>query len=251
MSLAADSLVVSNASLISGRSLTLQSTNLLTDSDATNGNFWTVGGGASAGITLPIKPSTGDLRYTSITNISPANKNTLNIWAGQDRGISVSGYTNNAAVGRLILDAGANPNFAFTFKGAGVSNAIYVDYLGFLNQATNSDSSGNLSALAINTNMIIYYAQAVISGVSVAEKINHKNNNRLRWVPAYAGNYSSTNLVSNGVTNTVNVALAQSTHIDSDGDSIPNAYDATPFFGPGNINFTMTLTNVPPMKVSC
>jgi hypothetical protein len=49
------------------------------------------------------------------------------------------------------------------------------------------------------------------------------------------------------VTNTVNAALAASTDIDSDGDGIPNASDPTPFFVPGSVNFTMTVTNVPPL----
>ena len=247
----ANSLVASNVTLVAGRSLTLQATNLLTDSDATNGNYWTVGGGSSVGLKLPIKPPTGDLRYTTITNIAPANKNVVNTWAGQDRGVSVAGYTNNEAIGRLILDAWTNPppNTVFTFNGTGVSNAVYVDYLGFLDQATNRDAGGNLSVLSINTNLVIYYAQAVINGVSVAEKINHKNNNRLRWVPQYAGYYSSTNFVYAGVTYTVNAALAQSVDIDSNGNGIPNAYDPFPFFEPTNVNLTMTLTNVPPLKV--
>jgi hypothetical protein len=124
-----------------------------------------------------------------------------------------------------------------------------VDYLGFLDQATNRDASGNVSLLSINTNLVIYYAQAVMNGVSVAEKINHKNNDRLRWVAAYAGNYSSTNIVYAGVTNAVNAALAQSTDIDSDQDGSANASDPTPFFGYTNVNLTMTLTNVPPLEV--
>lgn len=251
LSLTASSLVVSNVTLNAGRSLVLQATNLLTDYDVTNGNFWSVGGAASLGLKLPVKPLTGDLRRTTITNTALANKNVLNVWAGQDRGVSVAGYTNNEAVGRLILDAWTNPppNTMFTFRGAGVSNAIYVDYLGFLDQATNRDASGNMSVLSIYTNMVVYYAQAVINGVSVAEKINHKNNDRLRWVPEYAGYYSSTNFVYAGVTNAVNVALAQSVTIDSNGNGIPNGLDPLPFFASANVNLTMILTNVPPMKV--
>jgi len=71
----------------------------------------------------------------------------------------------------------------------------------------------------------------------------------LRWVPDYAGYYSSTNIVSGGVTNTVNAALAQSVVLDSDGDGTPNGYDATPFFIPANVNLTMMVTNMPPLKV--
>ena len=251
LSITADSVVASNVTLRAGRSLTLQVTNLLTDTDATNGNFWTVGGSSSIGLKLPVKPLLGDLRRTTITNTALGNKNVVITWAGQDRGVSVAGYTNNVAVGRLILDAFTNPppNTLFTFKGTSKSNALYVDYLGFLDQATNRDASGNMKVLSINTNLVIYYAQAVINGVSVAEKINHKNNDHLRWVAAYAGNYSSTNLVFGGMTNTVNAALAQSVNIDSDGDGIPNAFDPVPFFIPANVNLTMVLTNIPPLKV--
>jgi hypothetical protein len=250
LSITANSLVTSNATFYTGRSLTLQVTNLLTDSNATNGNFWSVFGGSSAGLKLPIKPLMGDLRFTTITNTAQQNKNVVNTWAGQDRGVSVTGYTNNVAIGRLILDAWTNPppNTLFTFNGASVSNAIYVDYLGFINQATNRDALGNMSVLSINTNMVIYYAQAVIGGVSVAEKINHKNNDRLRWVASYAGIYSSTNIVYGGMTNTVNAALAQSVTIDSDGDGIPNAFDPTPFFLSTDVNLALTITNVPTLK---
>jgi hypothetical protein len=245
-------LVASNVNLFAGRSLTLQVTNLLTDSDAGNGNFWTLGSATGVnGMNLPILPPVGDLRRTSITNITPASRNSINIWAGKDRGVSVTGYTNNEAIGRLILNAQAAnpPTTLFTFNGTSVSNAIYVDYLELQGGATNRDASGNLTMLSIKTNMVIYYAQALINGVSVAEKINHKNNDRLRWVSAYAGNYSSTNFVYAGVTNLVNAALAQSINIDSDQDGIPNGLDATPFFGYTNISLTMTLTNIPPLKV--
>jgi len=250
LSITADSLVVSNATFGAGRSLTLQVTNRLTDSDTTNGNFWSVGSATgNNGIKLPLLPPDGDLRRTTITNTAPASKNVINTWAGKDRGVSVAGYTNNEAVGRLILDAFTNssPSTLMTFTGTGTSNALYVDYLQFLDQATNRDASGNVSVLSINTNMVIYYAQAVINGVSVAEKINHKNNNRLRWVAAYAGNYSSTNIIYAGVTNTVNAALAQSPNIDSDQDGIANAVDPTPFFGYTNVNLTILLTNMPPV----
>src|ERR1035437_5869431 len=252
ISITASSLVTSNLVLQAGRSLTLQATNLLIDTGVTNGSIWSVGAASiGAGLNLPIHPALGDLLGTTITNIAPTNKNVINIWAGVDRGSSNSGYTNNAAVGRLILDAlGASPGTQFYFSGTGASNAIYVDYLELKDRATNRDGSGNVSALAFNTNLVIYDAQAVIKGSSVAEKLNHKNNDHLRWVPSYAGYFSSTNIVyPDGTTNTFNAALAQSTTIDSAGDGIVNANDPTPFFVSGNVNFTATLTNVPPLKV--
>jgi hypothetical protein len=164
---------------------------------------------------------------------------------------------NNGAIGRLILDAqGTSPQSGvFTFNGAGVSNAIYVDYLEFDDAATN-ETSYNFPGLSINTNITVYFAQAMLNGVSVAEKIDNAsryygaNNGRLRWVPAYAGHYSSTNIVyPGGTTNTFNAALAQSTDIDSDGDGTVNAYDPTPFFLASDLNFTETVTNVPPKSI--
>ncbi len=126
---------------------------------------------------------------------------------------------------------------------------MYVDEIEFLNVSGIRDTNGDLPALQFNTNMVIYYAQAIIGGVSLAEKLNHHNGNHLRWVPTYAGVFSSTNLVyPAGVTNSLNAALVQSQDIDSDGDGTPNGSDPTPIFVPGQVNFIMTITNVPPLK---
>ena len=120
--------------------------------------------------------------------------------------------------------------------------------------------------LALNTNIVIYFAQAYVDGISVAEKINNASlyngqngglvsNNvvlvpgRLRWVPTYTGYFSSTNIVTGGVTNTVNAALAQSPDIDSNGNGQANAYDPSPFFTAQQINFSLTLTNHPTRAV--
>jgi hypothetical protein len=256
------SLVASNVLLQAGRSLTLLSTNLLTDqivsgsASLTNGNIWTVGAAAISngkGLSLPLNPTNGDLLGTTITSIAPANVQFTVTWAGNDYGAAAAGFTNNAAVGRLILN-GQSSRSLFTFNGTGVSNAMYVDYLEFDNSATN-ETSYNYPELYINTNMVVYFAQAYMNGVSVAEKIdeasrfNGRNNGRLIWVPTYAGHFSSTSVVSGGVTNTVNAALASSQDVDSNGNGIPNASDPTPFFLASQIDFMETLTNVPPLSV--
>jgi hypothetical protein len=104
-----------------------------------------------------------------------------------------------------------------------------------------------------------------VDGVSVAEKINEASvysgenggsvsngvvvrPGRLRWVPAYAGYFSSTNFVVDGVTNTYNAALAQSPDIDSNGNGLANAYDPSPFFTPQQLNFSLALTNGTPFR---
>lgn len=251
ISVIADSLETSNSTLVAGRSLTLQATNLLTDfvpggpGIVSNANFWTVGGSASVGLKLPVKPAAGDLLGTSITNFAQLSRNVISTWAGEDRGVSIAGYSNNAAIGRLILDA--NTNGVFTFTGTGTSNAIYVDYLELRDWATNRDEHGNPIGLTNSPNLVIYYAQAVMEGVSVAELLDHENNNHLRWVAAYTGHYSSTNIYYAGSTNTINAALAQSTDIDSSGTGIPNAYSPDPVFVSGQVDFSLVLANGPPL----
>ncbi len=254
ISITTGSLLTSNL-VMSGRSLTLQVTNSLTDTgpNPTNNSFWTVGGAHSlsgaGGFNLPIKPVTGDLLGTTITNIALANYVVNNTWPGVDRGYSNSGYSNNVALGRLVLDP-LSTSSRIHFGGTGSSsNAIYVDCLVLLDQATNL-ASGNIQEFTFAPNTVIYYAQALQNGVSVAEKLNFANTNHFRWMPTYVGYYSSTNLVyPPGVTNTVNAALAQSGTYDSDSDGTVNSLDPTPFLVPQQLNFTIVVTNRPPPSV--
>ncbi len=251
VSITSGSLVASNLTLQASRSLTLAVTNRLTDDGVTNGNVWTVGSAANSsppgvylqnGFNLPVKPATGDLLGTTATSIAPSGKLINNLWAGHDRGASNAGYTNNAAIGHLILNAlNVAPGAQFYFGGTGASNAIYVDRLELAGYASYiyHDSGGNLPALAFNTNLVIYYADCVDASYGdVSLQLNHKNNDHLRWVPTYAGYFSSTNLVYLGTTNTFNVALATSTVIDSNGNGLANAFDPLPFFLPVMVNQT-------------
>jgi hypothetical protein len=283
ITLAAKSLLASNVWL-QGLSLTFNPSNYLSDGVPPPGSYvaagaitnfgastWVVGrtnGTGGSGFALLSNPEDGDFLGTTISNICPpANKLAANIWAGQDYGAVNRGFSNNAAVGRLILDVqGINSLIAFTGAGnaVGNSNALYVDSLEFRDSATNGlyYNYNFTNWVALNTNIVIYFAQAYIDGISVAEKINNASlyngqnggvvsNNvvvrpgRLRWVPTYAGYYSSTNLVIDGATNTVNAALAQSQDIDSNGNGVANANDQVPFFTAQQINFSLTVTNQP------
>lgn len=247
-----------NSQILIGKSFNLVATNLLTDYGNTS-NFWSLGSanagaGIASGLFLPFKPVAGDLLGTTITNIATSGTLIRNTWSGQDRGYGVAGFSNNVALGQLICAAkGTDFKTQFYFAGsggAGVTNALYVDNLVLMDFATNVDASYNVKSLVFSNNLVIYYAQAMFNGVSVAEKLNHKNGDHLRWVPSYAGYFSSTNLVyPPGVTNTVNAALAASTEMDSDGDGIVNASDATPFFVPAQLDFTITVSNTSPKSV--
>ncbi len=244
ITIAANSLLVSNVAFQAGRGLTLRVTNQITDGLTnggvwTNGNFWSVGttnGTSGNGLALTALPATGDLLGTTITNYVGGPSYKVNItWAGQDRGVSTTGYTNDAAVGHLILDA-LGSSSTFQFNGVGVSNAMYVDWLDLEDFAVNHDISGNFTALTFATNvtspnLVIYYARATVGGVDIADKMNHKNGDHLRWVPQYTGYFSATNIVyPDGTTNTLNASLIQSTTLDSNGNGIANAFDPSPIF---------------------
>src|ERR1035437_5028917 len=94
---------------------------------------------------------------------------------------------------------------------------------------TTFEGSGKLANLQFAPGMKTYYAQLIINGVSWAEKLNGKNGGGLNWVAAYAGAFSSTNLVyPDGTTNRLNLALVQSRDLDSNCNGSPNYMDPAP-----------------------
>ena len=244
--LSSGSLLISNQILNAGHNLTIWATNSLTDGGPASGNFWAAG---VLGFHLPIQPPIASLLGTTITDTAPTYASVASQWAGQDLGPVAAGYSNNAALGRLILDGGFNSSFELT--GPNATNALYVDYLEFRNYMTNFDGSGNLVNLQVDPGMKIYYAQLIINGISFAEKLNRKNDGGLNWVSAYAGAFSSTNMVyPDGTTNRLNLALVQSCDLDSNGNGIPNCQDPAPLFVPSQMNFTATFTNAPQNAVA-
>jgi hypothetical protein len=256
-------LEMSNIMLQAGRSLTLLATNWLTDGGVTNGNIWSVSttngtGFDGLGLILPMLPTNATpglnnlLGTTIYMQTPPPNKEVSSTWAGIDYGVSTTGYTtNNVAIGQLILDSLA-PNSVFYFAGtggSGVSNAIYVDHLVLDDYAsyTNGLGTRQIPTLEFDSNLTIYYAAATASGEDVSYQLNGSNAGHLQWVPQYAGYFSSISLVyPNGTTNTLNIGLAQSPFLDSNGDGIANVNDPAPIFVSSQVNFKFSLTNVPP-----
>jgi hypothetical protein len=248
VSVAGSSVLVSNSVISSGRTLTFSPSCFLSDGYAltnqfghitngtvptviTNGNTFVTGGG----IQVLSVPATGDLLGTTVTNIALNSLVSINVWSGQDRGVSPSGFAENLALGRMILNSDTNPA-NFTFVPLNGNNALYVDSIEFKGGATNTDNNGNFTAVTIQPGMKIYYAQALMNGVSIAEKLNGKNGGGFLWVSNYAGVYSSTNLVyPDGKAHVFNEALAISPNLDSDNDSTVNRDDPTPI--PAGLTF--------------
>lgn len=235
--LAANDLKLRNHRLITAGTLFLSPTNSLTDVGASGTNRIDVG----LGFALTVKPASGDLLGTTIYTTAPFIGDVQHFWAGTDYGPVTAGYTNNAALGRLLLDTSNNVSAinGLIFSGTGTRNALYVDYLDLAGTLTN-----NLAAhLFIEPNMTIYFANANVP----PETLDGQLGGRLRWVKDYAGLNTSVDVrLSDGRTVKVNVGKLNSPLLDSDADGIVNANDLSPFDGIV-INSQVTFTNVPPL----
>ncbi len=252
-------LKLDNSTLSAGNQLNFNLTSALYDSGGSANNTLICGNGFN----LPVKPATGDLLGTAITGDAYNGAEVDYLWAGQDHGATVAGYSNNVALGQLILSPQGVSSFPplFYFSGASVSNALYVDLLD-LSQITNLEEM-----LQTDPNLVIYYAAAKLpSAITVLssngipqeevetnnslngqsyyvianggsgqvpqeaeEVLNGKLGGHLRWVGSFAGPNSSVDVIVNGQTVSVNRALRYSLVIDSNGNGIPNGLDPNPF----------------------
>jgi hypothetical protein len=227
--IAAGDLLASN-SLIQAGDLIISVTNSLRATNPAAPNFWSTEGG----IDMLKLPTTSDLLGTYLTSyVLGFNEESVHRWPALDLGATVAGFNNNLALGKLTLNGVAdNTAFRFTGLGVGGANALYVDYLELLGNATNY--SGPNVALSMDPDITVYFANANIP----PEKLDGTSGGQLRWVRDFCGPLSSTNftiLFTNGVgtvtSNTFcyNTALVTSKDIDSDGDGIVNAEDDDPF----------------------
>ncbi|TSA41898.1 MAG: hypothetical protein D4R57_00085 [Verrucomicrobiales bacterium] len=204
----------------SGGVMNFTITNSLFDSGSTSPNRLSCGDGFHVQLINGTgKPTIGDLLGTRLETAAPIFASIEHTWPGDDRGVSTAGYTNNLAVGQLVVSVGFLAEAVF--NGAGTSNAIYVDYLNLVGITLAQVET----ALVAAPNLVIYFADSNLP----AEQLDGLLGGHLRWVKSYAGAYSSVDLLVNGQVTKVNRALRQSLTLDSDGDGLANGYDASPF----------------------
>ena len=201
--------------------LILDATNSLTDGGLNASNLWSVTGG----FRMASRPATpGDLLGTRIESHSGSFVQNTHQWAGLDRGNTNTGYVNNLALGRLVLD-GVLLN-RFRFKGVSTNNALYVDYLELrTNGVPNSRSADYIGSFAIDPGFMIYFADSNLDPIA----LSGLGGGRIKWVSSYVGAESGTNLLyPNGITYRFNAALVRSMEFDTDGDNVLNGLDCTP-----------------------
>jgi hypothetical protein len=173
----------------------------------------------NAGFNLLTKPAEGDLFGTTLATVPNQFAEASHIWAGEDRGATAAGFSDNVAIGRLVIDA-RDGNF-LSFEGAGTDNALYADFL----ELRNAAQTDLTSLMAIDHNLVIYFADSNVA----AQSLDGLFGGRLRWVSSFAGPNSSVPvLLLNGQTTVMNRALRFSVTMDTDGDGVPNAYDCYP-----------------------
>ena len=206
-------------------------TNSLTDAGAGANNTLT----CNNGFNLLVKPLFGDLFGTTFQTQVGQFQEANHSWSAEDRGPNPAGFSNNAAIGHLVINA-ADTSF-LTFSGSGANNGLYVDFLD-LRGAAQTDLQ---TVIALDTNLVIYFADASVPAESLDGKLAdaQKPSGRLRWVSSFAGPNSSVDILRlNGQTARMNRALRFSTTIDSDGDGVPNGFDCYPYQDPAAWNCT-------------
>lgn len=209
--------------LLPGR-LYITVTNHISDGGFGANNTWDV----TDGFELTVKPVTGDLLGTQIGSRGFQFREVTHKWAGEDRGLSASGFIDNAALDTLVLSGQVLSTF--TFETVTGNNALYVRTLDLEGYATNV-----VNALKIKPGMKIYFGEAKLNGTIVpASQLDGlfadagAPNGRLRQLTPPAADTVTVTL-SSGQTVTVGKSLLASTGVDSDGDGIANAYDSSPF----------------------
>ena len=205
-----------------GSQLILNVSNVLSDGGVGANNNIKV----ERGIVLRKKPKAGDLLGTEIIATADDFVNQEMDWNAKDYGVSIKGFENNAALGRLILRNGKLSKFEFLGSEEG-SNAIYIDYIEF-DQLTKDDlRDGTLPVLDIKPGFTLYFAASNLP----AEDLDGMYEGRLRWVKEYPGNNSSMPVYISGVDKTIRVnrSFRQSIAFDTDDDGIANGYDLSPF----------------------
>jgi hypothetical protein len=183
---------------------------------------------AKRGIRLERKPTRGDLLGTEIRATVADFESQRIHWPTEDRGASVAGFTDNAAIGRLVLFNGNLSRFVFGGN-KGEGNAIYIDYLEFSNLDEADIGENALPVMAIEEGYTVYFAASNVP----AELLDGLYDGRLRWVKEFPGHNSSMPLYLAPLDKTIRVnrSFRQSILFDTDDDGTANGFDLTPFGG--------------------
>jgi hypothetical protein len=183
-------------------------------------------------------PVENDMSGVNLSLEAGRFENAFLAWPGADVGTEQAGFVNNSAVASLALEI---DEFAFIELGSSVSTpaALYVRRLelgaGFTEFITNGvvDFEGLASVLDIPQGMRVYYNTVSVDGKDINPTLlDGAYDGRLRLIadPSVEGGSLVFDL-GGGFSVSTSWGVRYSTVLDSDGDGIPNASDASPFSG--------------------
>jgi len=259
LDLSADSLVLRGTNLVSaGGRLTIRSKNL----DASEGGailtrnllsldvsdrFTTTNVPGkllvlqASGVSLAGNAAVSDLSGLSV-GVSAGRFESASVeWPGLDVGPAAAGYINNSAIAALVLSVGEFGRVDFRPSGSG-PRAIYTDRLELggdfvqyfnITNKTLVDPAGLASALNFDGSIRVYYKTVVVNGnLLPGALLDQFLDGRLQLIQTVNPASGPISVeVSNGYVVEAPWAVRYSVSLDSDGDGIVNAIDATPFSG--------------------
>jgi hypothetical protein len=190
LTVSANSVIFTGSSNAAGGALILNATQNLSDAGS--------GGAANDfisndGIQLPVKPTTGDLLGSTIQSIAPRFAEVENVWAGENRGASASGFQNNVAIGHLLLTGDRDVLHHFT--GASGNNGLYVNFLELGGAVSNAFVAGDITtALQVDPSLTIYFANSNVP----ADQLQQQSGGRLVQVAGTGLGFSPGTSTSGG-----------------------------------------------------
>ena len=194
----------------------------------------------AAGVTLTSNATSNDLSGVSVSVSAGRFQTAFVDWPGLDRGTEAASFTNNSAIAALVLTIGEYGRADIRASGSG-DRALYTkrlelngDFSQLINVTNNSfDAEGLASALSIGSNTRLYYSIVSVNGIELAGPVlDGELGGRLRLVRISGANGGPVSVaVGNGYVVEASWAVRYSVSLDSDGDGLVNALDATPFSG--------------------
>jgi len=213
----------------------------------------------AAGVSLSGNAATNDLSGLSIALGAGRFESGFLEWPGLDRGTETAGLVNNSAIAALVLTIDEFGRVDLRASGSG-ERAIYtrrLEFNGDFGQYFNTtnrtfDAAGLASALTFDGNIRLYYSIVSINGIELSGPVlDGALGGRLRLVRiANANGGPVTTEVGHGFVVEAPWSVRYSASLDSDGDGVVNAIDATPFSGAVITTQAVELLGRPYLEIS-
>ena len=192
------------------------------------------------GVRLARNATVNDLTGVNVALTAARFGTAILEWPGADLGATAAGFANNSALGALTLNFNEFGQVQIA-SASGSSGAVYVrrlelgsNFTNYISVTNNTvDFDGLASVLDVASNMRLYYNVVTVGGIELnAALLDGAFGGRLRRVAS--GSSSGGSLVfdlGGGYSVSAPWAVRFSAELDSDGDGLVNALDATPFSG--------------------